>query len=90
MAQAFNAVANTVKGAEPSGAAAMLSDAVVAVKKKQVEKTQRYMNKLKRRNEHIMGVARSHGVSEEALRVPQHDPHDETNETGSGKRAWPR
>jgi hypothetical protein len=90
MAQAFNAVANTFKGAEPSGAAAMLSDADVAVKKKHDEKTQRYITKLKRRNEHIMGVARSHGVSEEALRVPQHDPQDGTEETGSGKRAWPR
>ncbi len=44
MVQAFNAVANTFKGAEPSGAGAMLFDADVVVKKKQDEKTQCYIN----------------------------------------------
>ena len=90
MARAFNAVASTLTGSEPSGAAAMLSDADAELRRKRDEKTQRHIQSLKRRNEHLLGVARSHGVSEDELRLPPYNPHDGKEETGTGKRAWPR
>ena len=93
MARAFNAVASTLTGSEPSGAAAMLSDADAELKRKREEKTQRHIQTLMRRNEHLMGVlcfARSHGVSEDELRLPPCNPHEGKEETSTGKRAWPR
>ncbi len=49
----------------------MLSDADAELKRKQEEKTQRHIQFLKRRNERLMGVARSHGVRKTSYACPR-------------------